>query len=84
MMFLEESVQDAADKVVADLQRHGGVGGVIALDLEGNGEAFWLKVTNITQRRPAAFSLNCTGMYRGVIRCDGIPLTAIFQEDPLE
>jgi hypothetical protein len=32
----------------------------------------------------AAFSLNCSGMYRGIIRADGVPLTAIFRDDPLE
>jgi hypothetical protein len=47
-------------------------------------------VRDLYQRRTvthdvvAAFSLNCSGMYRGIIRADGIPLTAIFREDPLE
>lgn len=28
--------------------------------------------------------LNCEGMYRGVIREDGVPKTAIFADDKLE
>lgn len=30
-----------------------------------------------------ALPLNCDGMYRGVIRPDGVPLTAIFSDDEL-
>lgn len=30
-----------------------------------------------------ALPLNCGGMYRGVIRPDGVPLTAIFFDEPL-
>lgn len=31
-----------------------------------------------------AMSLNCSGMYRGLIREDGQPLTAIFDDDELD
>ncbi len=51
-----------------DLADNDGLGGVIALDNEGN----------------FALSLNSTGMYRGVIRHDGRPLTAIFDDDELQ
>ncbi|KAG8827830.1 hypothetical protein FRC17_007709 [Serendipita sp. 399] len=68
MKLLGESVQDAADNVVNHLQEDGGIGGVIALDMEGN----------------VAFALNCNGMYRGLIKDDGIPLTAIFNDDVLD
>jgi len=30
-----------------------------------------------------ALPLNCSGMYRGVIRPDGVPLTAIFSDEEL-
>lgn len=33
---------------------------------------------------PVALNLNCTGMYRGLIRKDGVPMTAIFNDDVLE
>ncbi len=68
MKFNHESVGKAADFVVKDLADNDGLGGVIALDNEGN----------------FALSLNSTGMYRGVIRHDGRPLTAIFDDDELQ
>ncbi|KAF7376525.1 hypothetical protein MSAN_00068500 [Mycena sanguinolenta] len=66
--FLGESLDEAAEYAVEELRRNGGIGGVIALDNLGN----------------VAMPLNCPGMYRGVIRKDGIPLTAIFDDDVLE
>ena len=38
MKLLGESVQNAADKVVGDLEHDGGIGGVIAIDVQGNGQ----------------------------------------------
>ncbi|KAL4080237.1 nucleophile aminohydrolase [Scleroderma yunnanense] len=67
MQFLREPVVKAAEKVVTDMKKAGGLGGVIALDKKGN----------------VALSLNCSGMYRGIIRSDGIPLTAIFFDEEL-
>ncbi|EGN99625.1 hypothetical protein SERLA73DRAFT_134933 [Serpula lacrymans var. lacrymans S7.3] len=67
MQFLHEPVGKAADRVVKDLFQDGGLGGVIALDIDGN----------------VAFPLNCSGMYRGVIRPDGVAKTAIFDDDEL-
>ncbi|KAF8070289.1 asparaginase [Lyophyllum atratum] len=52
---------------IEDLFAEGGIGGVIALDDQGN----------------VAMPLNCPGMYRGVIREDGVPKTAIFADDVL-
>ncbi|KAK7472857.1 hypothetical protein VKT23_000965 [Stygiomarasmius scandens] len=65
--FLGESIEAAASIAVNDLAKDGGVGGVIVLDNEGN----------------VTLPLNCEGMYRGVIREDGEPKTAIFRDDVL-
>ncbi|CCA71649.1 related to asparaginase 2 [Serendipita indica DSM 11827] len=65
--LLGESLQKASDNVVQHLEEDGGVGGVIALDSKGT----------------IVFALNCSGMFRGLIRDDGRPLTAIFKEDVL-
>ncbi|TFY58072.1 hypothetical protein EVG20_g8292, partial [Dentipellis fragilis] len=67
MQYLGEPVQKAAKWVVEDLRKDGGMGGVIALDESGH----------------VAMPLNCPGMYRGVIRPDGQPKTAIFDDDVL-
>ncbi|KAF7315308.1 hypothetical protein MIND_00045300 [Mycena indigotica] len=66
--YLGESLQKAADYAVNELRENGGIGGIIALDNQKN----------------AVFALNCPGMYRGIIREDGVPLTAIFDDDILE
>ena len=42
MKFLEESVTDAAKRVVEDLRKESGIGGVIALDEKGTRECFSL------------------------------------------
>jgi len=65
--LLREPLQKAAKHAVEDLRKDGGLGGVIALDRKGN----------------AAMPMNCSGMYRGVIREDGVPKTAIFCDDVL-
>ncbi|GBE81372.1 asparaginase [Sparassis latifolia] len=67
MRYLGESLETAACHCVEELRRDGGVGGVISLDNEGN----------------VAMPLNCSGMYRGVVREDGAPKTAIFDDDEL-
>ncbi|KAG2113919.1 asparaginase [Suillus discolor] len=67
MQYLGESLDEATQNVIDDLFKEGGLGGVIALDREGN----------------VALPLNCSGMYRGVIRPDGVPLTAIFFDEQL-
>ncbi|KAI0700914.1 asparaginase [Cytidiella melzeri] len=59
---------DKASKYcVEELRKDGGIGGVIALDNRGN----------------IAMPMNCSGMYRGVIKEDGTPKTAIFDDDEL-
>ncbi|KAF8647072.1 hypothetical protein AX16_006907 [Volvariella volvacea WC 439] len=65
--WANESLHDAAISAVEDLGREGGEGGVIALDTDGN----------------VVMPMNSPGMYRGVIRPDGIPHTAIFNDDVL-
>ncbi|KAG1812425.1 asparaginase [Suillus subaureus] len=67
MQYLGESLGEASQNVIDDLFKEGGIGGVIALDRDGN----------------VALPLNCSGMYRGVIRPDGVPLTAIFFDEQL-
>ncbi|KAF8316353.1 N-terminal nucleophile aminohydrolase [Clavulina sp. PMI_390] len=67
MEFLGESVSKAASKAVKELAEENAQGGVIAIDEEGN----------------AALPLNSPGMYRGIIREDGVPLVAIFSDEEL-
>lgn len=40
MQFLGEPLNKATKKVVADMQKLGGLGGVIALDRKGNGGCY--------------------------------------------
>ncbi|KAF8160981.1 asparaginase [Crassisporium funariophilum] len=63
--YLHETLDKAAKHAVKDLQDAGGIGGVIGLDGTGC----------------VTMPLNCPGMYRGVIREDGIPKTAIFDDE---
>lgn len=64
MRFLGESLEAAAEKVVADLGAIGGGGGLIAVDGEGR----------------VALPFNSSGMYRGRIGDDGVAWTAIYRE----
>nr|VWO97593.1 O-methyltransferase CTB2 (EC (Cercosporin toxin biosynthesis cluster protein 2) [Ganoderma boninense] len=68
MKYLHESVSAAARACVEELRHDGGVGGVIALDNAGN----------------VTMPMNCSGMYRGVVYEDGVPKTAIFDDDELD
>ncbi|GJE96714.1 isoaspartyl peptidase/L-asparaginase [Phanerochaete sordida] len=67
MRYLNESVEKAAKHCIEELRSDGGIGGVIALDSSGK----------------VAMPLNCSGMYRGVVYEDGVPKTAIFDDDVL-
>ncbi|KIJ67604.1 hypothetical protein HYDPIDRAFT_108464 [Hydnomerulius pinastri MD-312] len=67
MQYLEQPLNEAAQQVVDDLFEDGGMGGIIAVDRNGN----------------VTLPLNCNGMYRGVIRPDGVPMTAIFFDEQL-
>jgi beta-aspartyl-peptidase (threonine type) len=57
-------VADAAAAVIAELGSVGGSGGVIAVGGEGT----------------PSLPFNCSGMYRGYVREDGIVYTAIYDE----
>jgi len=62
MRLAGQSLHDAAAGVVAELARHGGSGGVIAVDHSGH----------------IAMPFNCEGMYRGHLVADTAPFTAIY------
>lgn len=64
MKYQGIALTNAADEVVRQLKTIGGRGGVIAVDTKGN----------------VAIPFNSEGMYRGVIRADGKPWTAIRRE----
>jgi len=69
---------------VEDLRRDGGIGGVIVLDESGNCESFTSSFCDPPGTIFAdAMSLNCEGMYRGVIDEDGNAKVAIFHDDIL-
>jgi len=68
MQYLGEPLHRAARWVVEALDKEHGVGGLVALDDEGN----------------VATPLNCPGMYRGLVREDGELRTAIFNDEVLE
>jgi beta-aspartyl-peptidase (threonine type) len=85
MQFLHEPVGAAAAHVVRDLYKAGGLGGMICVDAEGNGPSVRpLIPMHALTGGAVAMPLNCSGMYRGVIRPDGTPKTAIFDDDELE
>lgn len=68
MLYLEESVTEAADTVINEtLTAADGTGGVIALDREGN----------------VATPFNTEGMYRGAITRSGEVTTAIYADEEL-
>ena len=60
-----DPLERAAKEVLVELGCIGGRGGVIAVDRAG----------------AVALPFNCAGMYRGMIRADGIALTALYQEE---
>lgn len=64
MRYKDESLEQAAEKVVAELARHGGDGGLIAIASSGN----------------PTMPFNTSGMYRGMIGEDGKLHTAIYSE----
>lgn len=67
-----------------DLRRDGGLGGVIILDESGNCETFLSSLHDPPDTIFAdSMSLNCEGMYRGVIKEDGDPKVAIFHDEVL-
>lgn len=67
MKYKHYSLRRAAKAAIDDLSRTPGKGGVICLDNKGN----------------VALPMNSGGMFRGVIKANGKPLTAIFNDDVL-
>lgn len=63
MRFLGEGLEVAAQKVIADLGPLGGSGGLVAVDARGN----------------VSLPFNCSGMYRGQLREDGVAWTGIYR-----
>lgn len=89
MKYLHEPLAKAAKYCVEELRHDGGIGGVIALDNQGNGMHQTVRsrfVQTLTPVYPntVAMPLNCSGMYRGIVREDGVLKTAIFDDDELE
>ncbi|KAH8119349.1 nucleophile aminohydrolase [Phellopilus nigrolimitatus] len=68
MKFLGESIGKATRSVVNALGENEGIGGVIALDEQGN----------------YSLPMNCSGMYRGVITAEGVSKVAIFADEELK
>lgn len=64
MAHAGQKLTAAAERVVTELGRIGGSGGVIAVGLDG----------------AVALPFNCAGMYRGYVKDDGIVYTAIYDE----
>ncbi|MBL0407022.1 isoaspartyl peptidase/L-asparaginase [Microvirga aerilata] len=65
MRYAGQSLEEASRAVVIDmLAPAGGSGGIIAVDHAGN----------------VSLPFNCSGMYRGVVRGDGVLRTAIYDE----
>ena len=60
-----QSLGQAAEGVVAELGRVGGSGGLVAVGRDGS----------------IALPFNCSGMYRGYVRGNGIAYTAIYDEE---
>lgn len=64
MEYQAVPVQNASDRVIEKLQKLGGDGGVIAIDVAGN----------------MAVSFNSEGMYRAYIGMDGKPVVQIYKD----
>jgi L-asparaginase / beta-aspartyl-peptidase len=84
MQYLDEPVHKAARWVVEALRRDEGIGGVIALDNQGNGKGYLQNLLQGLIREIVSTPLNCPGMYRGLVREDGALKTAIFDDEELE
>ena len=86
MKYLDEPLEKAAKHCVEELRHDGGVGGVIALDNQGNCKdpPFGVIFTGSYICSLVALPLNCSGMYRGVVGPDGVPKTAIFDDEELD
>ncbi|KAH6901094.1 L-asparaginase [Coprinopsis sp. MPI-PUGE-AT-0042] len=76
MQLLGESVQDASSRVVRELGEMGGMGGVIALDMDGN--------DSMLTSPPSRYATQLDRNVSGFIRPDGIAKVSIFSDEELE
>lgn len=83
MKYKGYSLRRAAKAATDNLSDTPGTGGVICLDDKGNGAPNIFTRNSITNLSEVALSMNSGGMFRGIIRADGKPLTAIFNDDVL-
>ena len=65
LLWLKESIQDAADDTIEDIEGMGGDGAILAMDGSGH----------------PAFSMNSIGMYRGWVSTDQVKGTAIYADE---
>ena len=61
----KESIQDAVDDTIEDIEILGGDGALMGMDGSGH----------------VAYSMNSIGMYRGWVNSEGVPTTAIYADD---
>jgi len=64
ILHRRETLAEAARAVIDDVGRLGGSGGLVAVGRDGE----------------LALPFNCSGMYRGYVKRDGIVYTAIYDE----
>ena len=84
MQFLGEDVEKASGAIVQLLEENEGLGGVIALDSDGNCMFLTrLAISPFSLLDIDALPMNSTGMYRGVITAEEIPRVAIFSDEEL-
>ena len=69
MKYGNKSVKEASGGVIDELKTHGGEGGMICIDRQGE----------------VAMPVNCSGMFRGTINVDeGVARVACWKEEKLE
>lgn len=85
MKYSHKSLRSASETAVKELGHQGGSGGLIAVDNRGNCKSGDRMPTPIAALMTTldAMPLNSGGMFRGVIKSDGLPLTAIFDDEIL-
>jgi beta-aspartyl-peptidase (threonine type) len=64
LLYRGDTLAEAARSVIDELGRIGGAAGLVAVGHDGE----------------VALPFNCSGMYRGYVKCDGIVYTAIYDE----
>ena len=84
---MHKSVPVALKACVEDLHGDGGIGGVITLDNAGNSLSDSIAALQFMTDLcllSVTIPMNHLGMYRGVVYKDGVPKTAIFDDDELD